>query len=145
MVAAGLGLPVHSANTAPGLSAATSSAGHNSARLVRADGFILLQENTRRTSFSVDYWHQHAIRTVIRHLSFALAPQAMSVADESLPLDAQHVALLDSLSVLLTQEGKPAAIVPHTGQRALPEAQIFNTVSWIRQRQGIRAGPFRLA
>ena len=145
MVAAGLGLPVHSGNTAPGLSTATSSAGHNCSRLVRADGFILLQENTRRTSFSVDYWHQHAIRTVIRHLSFAMAPQVMSVADDNLPLNAQHVALLDSLSVLLTQEGKPAAIVPLTGRQALPEAKVFDTVSWIRQRQGIRAGPFRLA
>lgn len=144
MVAAGLGLPALNGNTHPGVSASTSTADHNTARQVRFDSLILLQENTRRTSFSVDYWHQHAIRTVIRHLSFAMAPQALSVAHENEPLKAQHVALLDSLSALLTHEGKPPVIVRYTAWQALPAAEVFNTVAWIRQLQGIRAGPSRL-
>lgn len=144
MVAAGLGLPALSGNAEQGVSAATSTTGHNTARQVKFDSLILLQENTRRTSFSVDYWHQHAIRTVIRHLSFAMVPQALSISDEHEPLKAQHSALLNSLSVLLTQEGKPPAIVRHTALHAVPEAEIFNTVIWIRQLQGIRAGPSRL-
>lgn len=145
MVAAGLGLPALNGNTEPGVSSATSTADHNTARQVRFDSLILLQENTRRTSFSVDYWHQHAIRTVIRHLSFAMAPQALSVVHENEPLKAQHSALLDSLSILLTQEGKPPVIVRHTVLQAFQEMAVFDTVTWIRQRQGIRAGPFRLA
>ena len=144
MVAAGLGLPALSDNTGPGVSAATSTAENNTARQVRFDSLILLQENTRRTSFSVDYWHQHAIRTVIRHLSFAMVPQALFITDEDQPLKAQHSALLNSLSVLLTQEGKPPAVVRHTALQAIPESEIFNTVIWIRQLQGIRAGPLRL-
>ncbi len=144
MVAAGLGLPALSGNTEPGVSAATSTTGHNTARQATFDSLILLQENTRRTSFSVDYWHQHAIRTVIRHLSFAMAPQALSVADKNEPLKAQHFALINSLSALLTQEGKPPAVVHDTALQTLPEAEIFNTVIWIRQLQGIRAGPSRL-
>lgn len=144
MVAAGLGLPALSGNTGPGVSTATSAAENNTARQVRFDSLILLQENTRRTSFSVDYWHQHAIRTVIRHLSFAMVPQALSITDENQPLKAQHSALLNSLSILLTQEGKPSAVVCYTALQAIPETEIFNTVTWIRQRQGIRAGPLRL-
>lgn len=144
MVAAGLGLPALSGNTEPGVSTATSTTGHNTARQVRFDSLILLQENTRRTSFSVDYWHQHAIRTVIRHLSFAMVPQALSIADAHEPLKAQHSALLNSLSVLLTQEGKPPAVVRYAALQARPEAEIFNTVVWIRQLQGIRAGPISL-
>ncbi|MBS0848478.1 secA translation cis-regulator SecM [Citrobacter sp. JGM124] len=145
MVAAGLGLPALSGNTEPGVSAATSTTGHNTLRQVRFDSLILLQENTRRASFNVDYWHQHAIRTVIRHLSFAMVPQALSISDQNEPLKAQHSALLDSLSILLTQEGKPPVLVRHTARQTLSEADIFNTVTWIRQLQGIRAGPLRLS
>ncbi|NIF33169.1 secA regulator SecM [Enterobacter sp. Cy-643] len=145
MVAASFGMPALNGNTETGVPAEASASRHDSARQLRFDSLVQLQESTRRPSFSVDYWHQHAIRTVIRHLSFAMAPQALPVAQENVPLQAQHLALLDTLSALLTQESKPPVIVRQTAFRASPVGDVFSTVLWIRQVQGIRAGPLCLS
>ena len=128
MVAASFGLPALACNTETAQPARETTRNHDNA------------------NFTVDYWHQHAIRTVIRHLSFAMAPQALPVAtEEPLPIQAHHLALLDTLSALLTLESKPPAIVRLAAQTTFVPHTAFRVSTWISQVQGIRAGPQRLS
>ncbi|RWR00524.1 Secretion monitor [[Pantoea] beijingensis] len=144
MVAASFGLPNAIASKQSTLPASASST-QSTANAVRFDRLALLQESARRPNFNVDYWHQHAIRTVIRHLSFtALTPQHLDVAEQALPLEVQKIALLDTLNALLTHESRAAAI-GHDSEPSLQTASPDHQVGlWLAQVQGIRAGPVTL-
>jgi len=144
MVAASFGMPALSGNTEHSTPAETTASSQDYLNQASFNSLVLLQESTRRQTFTVDYWHQHAIRTVIRHLSFAMAPQVLPV-EESLPLQAQHLALLDTLNALLTQESTPPVIIRHISLWQRPAVATFTPALWISQVQGIRAGPERLS
>lgn len=150
MVAATLGVPQNipgASDQTPLPSASSSLSRQNSVGNV-FNSLALLQETHRRPAFSVDHWHQHALRTVIRHLSFALAPQAVYARGQATrsnavepPLQAVRLALLSTLNALLTREPKPPAIIRDTHHplvAILPQHQVG---LWLAQVQGIRAGP----
>nr|WP_262410887.1 secA translation cis-regulator SecM [Duffyella gerundensis] len=141
MVAASLGLPAASAQN-PDQNSLRQSPAKSLAigNVVRFNSLALL-ESARKPNFSVDYWHQHAIRTVIRHLSFALTPQRLADVEQALPLAVQKHALIDSLNALLTHQPVYTA---HRNAVAAPLPLAINTFAsglWLSQIRGIRAGP----
>lgn len=147
MVAATLGVPTALANTEQAKVADPSASLQRLINAHNTNEFAWLQASKRRGSFqSVDYWHQHALRTAIRHLSYRMTPQAAAsepVNDIKVDeLHAQQLVLLSSLSSLLTLQ---PAITPSTPVLLMPEsdtAPIAHTPAlWVAQVQGIRAGP----
>ncbi|WP_237680773.1 secA translation cis-regulator SecM [[Erwinia] mediterraneensis] len=141
MVAASLGLPVGAQGAGPDTAAEKPSSSQVIGNAVRFDHLIRLQEAARRPSFTVDYWHQHAIRTVIRHLSFTLAPQHLAEQKSELPLAVQQLALIDSLHALLTHQPQPVSLLTLTEKPLPPRAGSFHGGRWLAQVLGIRAGP----
>ncbi|NIG62616.1 MAG: secA regulator SecM [Serratia symbiotica] len=110
---------------------------------------VLLQESSSRQAFSVDYWHQHALRTIISHLSFALAPQTMYMwrqknETEAVepPLQMAQLTLLSStINALLKHDPKPPTIIRYLNYTVLPAQHLLQTGLWLAQVLGIRAGP----
>lgn len=144
MVAAGFGLPVAHASEQNTLTGSSSSS-LNVRAVPHAGVLALWQENPRRAGFNVDYWHQHAIRTVIRHLSFTLSPVDTLQAEAGQPLHVEKLALLSSLNALLTHEARQTGIV-QIGLVPVSSAQLSHQdASWLSAVIGIRAGPFSVA
>nr|WP_179452018.1 MULTISPECIES: secA translation cis-regulator SecM [unclassified Enterobacter] len=141
MVAASLGLPACAQNAEPKANDSPISSLFVG-NVVHFDHLIRLQESARRPNFNVDYWHQHAIRTVIRHLSFSMTPPAQAEADQAVPLAAQKLALIGSLQALLTSPAQALTVVEPQQNLRHNEPQIHSSADWQAAIHGIRAGPF---
>jgi len=142
MVAASLGLPVSAQSAELNASSDSPSSSLFVGNAARFDHLIRLQETVRRPSFTVDYWHQHAIRTVIRHLSFTLTPQAET--PDALPLAAHKLALIDSLQALLTAHTslrQPSQNADVLHDMLEPSSSL---AGWRSKTHAIRAGPSTL-
>lgn len=140
MVAASFGMPACAQNSEPASAAEPASSSLFVGRVLQFDYLIRLQETARRPNFSIDYWHQHAIRTVIRHLSFTLSPATEIQPEHQLPLAAQKLALIDSLQALLTVHHQPWPEATTFTAFSAP-AVSHTVVGWHAKVHGIRAGP----
>ncbi|WP_258576377.1 secA translation cis-regulator SecM [Candidatus Pantoea persica] len=141
MVAASLGLPICAQSTELNASSESPSSSLFVGSATRFDQLIRLQETVRRPSFTVDYWYQHAIRTVIRHLSFSLTPQAEL---DTLPLAEHKLVLIDSLQALLTTHiflRQPPQQTSAPSDGLTPSSSLS---SWRSKTHAIRAGPSTL-
>ncbi|MEH0832052.1 secA translation cis-regulator SecM [Pectobacterium cacticida] len=148
MVAASLGLPIslNGSQDIPSLPNSSSSvSGQNNVSLSLTD-LVMLKDAHRRSSYGVDYWHQHAIRTVIRHLSFALTVPQTANAQQSDELQPHSLVLLDTLNALLTQGFQYPLAVLSSARRVASDSQACHQIGiWLAQTCGIRAGPLLLS
>ncbi|MEI7186732.1 secA translation cis-regulator SecM [Dickeya dianthicola] len=141
MVAATLGLPANftesrDASSAPNSASAISRPNVSYFNLT---DLAALKDSRRRSPFSNDFWHQHAIRTVIRHLSFAFTPP-VTVVEATEASRLHHQVLLETLNALLTREATP----PTSARADLVPSHFspsHHSGLWLAQVQGIRAGP----
>lgn len=142
MVAATLGVPVAPAaaseqqvsSFAPGLQHLIDA--HTTYDLAS------LQAGKRRGGFwPVDYWHQHALRNAIRHLTYTIsspvAVHGKAGASE------RHVQQLALLSSLLTMQPARPPLAGHVSPSVKPEPFKARNVTalWLATVRGIRAGP----
>ncbi|MEI7106287.1 secA translation cis-regulator SecM [Pectobacterium versatile] len=148
MVAASLGLPtsLNDSQDIASLPNSSSSVSRQNNVSLNLTDLVALKEAHRRSSYSVDYWHQHAIRTVIRHLSFALTTPQTASTQQVDDLQPHSLVLLDTLNALLTQDSQyPFVISLHAGRVTFYPQAHHQIGIWLAQIRGIRAGPSLLS
>ncbi len=143
MVAASLGLPVANAQTMESGSGAEAPVNTLFiGNTVPFENLLRIRDTVYRPRISVDYWHQHAIRVVIRHLSFSLPQLQPEARQQLLPLTVREIAVLQSLHALLTTLRPAGSQVSHPlSVITTAYLPVFNSGLWLSGVQGIRAGP----
>ncbi len=140
IVAAGFGLPIISA--AGGSSNDLPVANNLSINPdVRTSHLIRLRELVARPTFVHDYWHRHAIRVVIRHLTFSLPNHEHQFEHTYSSLTAKGVAFLHAVFALLTSDVIVRISRKKTQQSFRRSPANFSVASWFVRVGGIRAGP----
>lgn len=99
---------------------------------------LLLQEADSSPAFRVAYWHQHALRIIIRHLYLPLAPQMVymqGLENETeavkIPSQMAQLALLFTFNALLAHEPKPPAIICYIHYNAQHALVLYQDGLWL--------------
>ncbi|MGK2946731.1 MAG: secA translation cis-regulator SecM [Candidatus Malihini olakiniferum] len=143
MVEVSLGLPIslNESNehaSASNVTASISPKNHVNFSLTEP---AILPEVHRYTSFGIDYWNYHTIRTVIRYFSFALPlSQANALPQVEAALSAHPLVMLDTFNALFTLPKTPSSAL-HSLPRSNLTRSPHITGLWLSQVHGIRAGP----
>ncbi|MDX7986592.1 secA regulator SecM [Xenorhabdus sp. 12] len=154
MVATGIGVPTVFAGVVESLSHTnTSSSQENQNQAIPSFEQLFqlhlfqLKSVQRQPATYLNYWHQHAVRNVIRQLSFAFSitePVRCEEAKESSQISSPSMQqlMLDTLHAMLTHTSTSFNnIISDVSLVADVIPETHNTALWVAQIQGIRAGP----
>lgn len=153
MVATGIGAPIVLQSSAEGLHANnTLEPQSRQSQALWAFDSLFLKQQSQRTSPNVNYWQQHAVRNVIRQISFAFSVTHEADnenTNESLRLFRALTpkVMLDKLYAILTIA--PSVEAPLSTDLIVSintsSFKIFSPATWIATTQGIRAGPVSIS
>lgn len=106
-----------------------------------------LKSVQRQPSNYLNYWQQHAVRNVIRQLSFAFSitePVKYEAAKESTRISSPSMQqlMLDTLHAMLTQAPMPYdESISDVAMLKVVHPDTHTPALWVAKTQGIRAGP----
>ncbi|PHM74382.1 secA translation cis-regulator SecM [Xenorhabdus kozodoii] len=154
MVATGIGVPTVFAGVAESLHHTNTSSAQGSRHQALSSfehlfklHLLQLKSVQRQPANYLNYWQQHAVRNVIRQLSFAFSvaePVKYEGAKESHQISSPSMQqlMLDTLHAMLTQTPTLfEAIIADVAMVALVLPDIHTPALWVAKIQGIRAGP----
>ncbi len=151
VVATGVGLPtILNALSDSQHTQVNSSPVNRQSQAVNAFDNLFAQQNSQRSSsssssYSVNYWQQHAVRNVIRQLTFAFSAteddDVNTAAEETEQLIVPQL-MLDTLYAMLAQRSLQwDESVIQFSHYNYPHIIAYQPAIWIAQVHGIRAGP----
>ncbi|AWK43271.1 secA regulator SecM [Photorhabdus laumondii subsp. laumondii] len=148
VVAASIGAPTILAGVTDNISQANTSPSQSwqNQALSAFDNLFSLQNVQHQPANGVNYWQQHAVRNVIRQLSFAFSisqPMSDETAKQSIRLSSSNIQqlVLETLNTLLIREPKPPEPVLDIPFLNVASQSSYILTLWIAKAQGIRAGP----
>ncbi|PHM49722.1 secA translation cis-regulator SecM [Xenorhabdus miraniensis] len=158
MVATGIGVPTVFAGVTESLSHTnTSSTQENQNQAFSSFEHLFqlhlfqLKSAQRQPSNYLNYWQQHAVRNVIRQLSFAFSitePVKYEAAKESTRISSPSISpsmqqlMLDTLYAMLTQAPMPFdEAISDVAMMKVVRPDTHTPALWVAKTQGIRAGP----
>lgn len=150
VVATGIGMPAILNALSDGQQTQFNSSSVNRQnQAVNAFDNLFAQQNPQRSSssssYSVNYWQQHAVRNVIRQLTFAFSATEdddASQQDEQKNLQLAPQIMLDTLYAMLAQRSLEwGEIAAQSNYYVYPLFISYQPAIWVAQVHGIRAGP----
>ncbi|OAT48393.1 secA translation cis-regulator SecM [Providencia heimbachae] len=150
VVATGVGLPtILNALSELQHTQVNSSPANRQSQAVNAFDNLFAQQNSQRSSssssYSVNYWQQHAVRNVIRQLTFAFSANEDDESNKQAAQKEQLLApqlMLDTLYAMLAQRSLQWDInIAQTSSYIYPPFITYQPAIWVAQVHGIRAGP----
>ncbi|NHB88592.1 secA translation cis-regulator SecM [Photorhabdus tasmaniensis] len=148
VVAASIGVPTVFTGVTENIAQANTSSSQSwqNQALSAFDNLFSLQNVQRQPTNGVNYWQQHAVRNVIRQLSFAFSvslPMSKETAKQSTRLSSSSIQqlVLETLNALLIRKPEPPEPVSDIQFLTVAPQSSHTPVFWIAKAQGIRAGP----